>query len=521
LNVRNLNGEEGTAVSDYLLEMKNITKIFPGVAALKGVDLKVAYGEIHALMGENGAGKSTLMKCIAGIYRPTSGEIIFDGKAQVFNNPSEALSRGISMIHQELSPVLHRPIMENVWLGREPLNKFGLVDHTKMYNLTRDVLKEIELEEDPTTLMVNLTVARMQMVEIAKAVSYNSKLIIMDEPTSSLAEKEINQLFSIMRKLKSQGKSIIFISHKLDEIYEIADKITVYRDGNHIGSEKVSDLKVDRLINMMVGRDVKEMFPKTPCPIGEVKLEVKNLSNKKYFKNVSFTVRRGEILGIAGLVGAGRTEVVETIFGFRPKIGGEIFIDGKKVDIRSPADAIKNGMAWLTEDRRGSGIFPMLTVQLNIAIATIPKFLNKIGLIRETQLNKSCADFVKKIQVKTPSLEQHLENLSGGNQQKVLVARWLMTDPEILFVDEPTRGIDVGTKAEIHRLISKLAGEGKSIVMISSELPEVMGMSDRIMVMHQGKVTGIVENTKSLTQEELMAYATNTVEEYKKSKGEK
>ncbi|MDR2048778.1 MAG: sugar ABC transporter ATP-binding protein [Treponema sp.] len=501
--------------------MKNITKIFPGVQALRGVDLHVRYGEIHALMGENGAGKSTLMKCIAGIYRPTSGEIVFDGEAQSFASPSEALGKGISMIHQELTPVLFRPIMENVWLGREPLAKFGLVDHKKMYALTRDVLKEIELEEDPAALMANLTVAKIQMVEIAKAVSYNSKLIIMDEPTSALAEKEIKQLFSIMRKLKSQGKSIIFISHKLDEIYEIADRVTVYRDGTYIGTENTADLRVDRLINMMVGRDVKEMFPKIPCVIGDVKLEVKNLSNRKYFKDVSFTVRKGEILGIAGLVGAGRSEVIETIFGMRPRTSGEIWIDGKKADIKSPADAIKNSMAWLTEDRRRSGLFPMLAVQLNIAIATIPKFLNKFGLIREAQLNKSCAEYVKKIQVKTPSLAQHVENLSGGNQQKVLVARWLMTNPEILFLDEPTRGIDVGTKSEIHRLISTLAGEGKSIVMVSSELPEIMGMSDRIMIMHQGRVTGIVENSKELTQEELMAYATDTIAEYKKVKGVK
>jgi methyl-galactoside transport system ATP-binding protein/inositol transport system ATP-binding protein len=503
---------------EYLLEMNHIIKNFPGVQALKSVDLKVKRGEIHALMGENGAGKSTLMKCIAGIYKPTSGEVIFDGEVQEPYTPAEALARGITMIHQELSPVLHRPIMENVWLGREPLTRFGFVDHRKMYELTRGVLREIELEEDPASLMSTLTVAKMQMVEIAKAVSYNAKLIIMDEPTSSLAEKEINQLFTIMRKLKSQGKSIIFITHKIDEIYEITDRVTVYRDGSYIGSEKTADLKLDKLINMMVGRDVKEMFPKIPCPIGEVKLEIRNLSNRKYFKDVSFTVRRGEILGIAGLVGAGRTEVVETIFGMRPKSGGEVFIDGKKIEIKRPVDAIENGMAWLTEDRRGSGIFPMLTVQLNIAIATIPKFLNMIGLIREAQLNKVCEEYVKKIQVKTPSLDQHVENLSGGNQQKVLVARWLMTNPDILFVDEPTRGIDVGTKSEIHRLISKLAGEGKSIVMVSSELPEIMGMSDRIMIMHQGKVTGIVENTKDLTQEKLMAYATDTVEIYKKSK---
>jgi methyl-galactoside transport system ATP-binding protein/inositol transport system ATP-binding protein len=322
-----------------------------------------------------------------------------------------------------------------------------------------------------------------------------------------------------MRRLKSQGKSIIFITHKLDEIFEVTDRVTVYRDGAFVGSENTSDLKVDKLINMMVGRDVKEMFPKTVCPIGEVKLEVKNFSNRKYFRDVSFTVRKGEILGIAGLVGAGRSEVVETIFGMRPRLSGEIFIDGKKTEIKTPTDAIKNGMAWLTEDRRLSGIFPMLTVQLNIAIAIIPKFLNKIGLIREASLKQNCEEYVKKIQIKTPSLDQKVENLSGGNQQKVLVARWLMTNPDILFIDEPTRGIDVGTKSEIHKLISTLAGEGKSIVMVSSELPEIMGMSDRIMVMHQGKVTGILENNKELTQEKLMAYATDTAEEYGKSKG--
>jgi methyl-galactoside transport system ATP-binding protein/inositol transport system ATP-binding protein len=501
--------------------MKNIVKSFPGVQALKGVELKVRPGEIHALMGENGAGKSTLMKCIAGIYKPNAGEIVYDGKVMAPYTTAEALKMGISMIHQELSPVLHRPIMENIWLGREPLTRLGLVDHKKMQEMTAEVLKEIDLDEDPRTLMASLTVAKMQMIEIAKAVSFNSKLIIMDEPTSALTEKEIKQLFAIMRRLKAQGKSIIYISHKLDEIYEITDRVTVYRDGSYIGAEETKKLKVDRLINMMVGRDVNEMFPKVDCPIGEVKLEVRNLSHKRFFRDVSFTVRRGEILGIAGLVGAGRTEVIETIFGVREKAGGEIFVDGQKVDIRMPRDAIERGMAWLTEDRRRSGIFPMLSVELNMAIANIPRFLNRLGLVKESYLNGVCKEYVQKIQVKTPSLAQKVENLSGGNQQKVLVARWLMTEPDILFLDEPTRGIDVGTKAEIHRLITTLAGEGKSIVMISSELPEVMGMSDRIVVMHQGRVTGILENRKDLTQEELMAYATNTADEYYKARGKK
>jgi methyl-galactoside transport system ATP-binding protein/inositol transport system ATP-binding protein len=505
----------------YLLQMNNIVKSFPGVKALKGVELKVRPGEIHALMGENGAGKSTLMKCIAGIYHPNEGEILFDGKQLGHYTPSDALQMGISMIHQELSPVLYRPIMENIWLGREPLNKLGLIDHKKMYDMSVAVLKEIDLEEDPKTLMANLPVAKIQMIEIAKAVSHNSKLIIMDEPTSALTDKEVKQLFSIMRKLKAQGKSIIYISHKIEEIYEITDRITVYRDGCYIGSENTKDLKVDKLINMMVGRNVDEMFPKVACQIGAVKLEVKNLTHRRLFRDVSFTVRKGEILGVAGLVGAGRTEVIESIFGIRKYESGEILIDGKKAAIPNPGAAIEQGMALLTEDRRQSGIFPMLSVGLNMAIANIPKFLNRVGLIKNSAMNNLCSDYVKKIQVKTPSLGQHIENLSGGNQQKVLVARWLMTNPDILFLDEPTRGIDVGTKAEIHRLITTLAAEGKSIVMVSSELPEVMGMSDRIMVMHQGKVTGILNNTKDLTQEELMAYATNTADEFRATRGDK
>ncbi len=495
---------------DYLLQMKDIVKKFPGVTALDGVQLNVKYGEIHSLIGENGAGKSTLSKCIAGIYTPTSGEIIFNGKKIEKYNTAQALKMGISMIHQELSPVLHRPIMENLWLGREPKTKIGLVNHQKMYELSKEVLKEIDLEEDPRTKMVNLTVAKMQMVEIAKAISYDSKLIIMDEPTSALTSKEIKQLFNIMRKLKKKGKSIIYISHKLDEIFEISDRVTIYRDGQYINSSDIDKIDVKNMINMMVGRDVNEMFPKIDCPIGDVKLEVKGLTHSTHFKDISFSVRRGEIFGIAGLVGAGRTEVLETIFGIRGKVSGEILIDGKKVEINKPKDAIKHGIAFLTEDRRLTGIFPVLAVRLNMIVANLSKYVNKIGLIKHTLIQNDCDSFVGKIQIKTPGLQQRIENLSGGNQQKVLVARWLLTEPEILFLDEPTRGIDVGSKAEIHKLVTKLAGEGKTIVMVSSELPEVMGMTDRIMIMHEGRVTGIVDNDETLTQEELMAYATGT-----------
>ncbi len=503
------------AEEKYLLRMDNIVKTFPGVKALRGVHLHVKQGEIHALMGENGAGKSTLVKCLAGIYTPTSGTITYNGKIRENYNTLQALRMGISMIHQELSPILHRPIMENIWLGREPRNRFGLIDHQKMYEMSKEVLQQIDITEDPRTLMVNLTVAKMQMIEIAKAVSYDSKLIIMDEPTSALTDKEIQQLFQIMRKLKEQGKSIIYISHKLDEVYEITDRVTVYRDGEYIGVEDTDKLPIDRMINMMVGRDVDELFPKVDCPIGDVKLEVRGLSHQKYFKDVSFSVRRGEILGIAGLIGAGRTEVIETIFGIKTKSAGQIYIDGKEVDIKTPKDAIAKHLAILTEDRRLSGIFPMLSVRLNMFIANVPKYLNRFGLLKDREIQRECDEYVKKIQIKTPSLVQRIENLSGGNQQKVLVARWLMTQPEILFLDEPTRGIDVGTKSEIHKLITQLAGEGKSIVMVSSELPEVMGMSDRIMVMHEGRVTGILENTKDLTQEELMNYATGNVAKMK------
>lgn len=496
------------AEEKYLLQMKDIVKSFPGVKALKGVKLDVQPGEIHALMGENGAGKSTLMKCLIGIHPQTSGEIYFNGELIENYNTSQALQMGISMIHQELNPVEFRPIMENIWLGREPRNKIGLVDHKKMYEKSKEVLKIIELDEDPRTEMRNLSVAKMQMIEIAKAISYDAKLIIMDEPTSALTNKEVEQLFKIMRKLKEDGKSIIYISHKLDEIYEVTDRVTVYRDGQYIGTEETKNLPLEKMINMMVGRDVDEMFPKVECPIGEVQLEVKNMSHEKYFKNVSFTVRKGEILGIAGLVGAGRTEVIESIFGIRHKEEGEIFVNGKLAKIENARDGIRYGMALLTEDRRADGIFPMLDIQLNMAMVHMKKYVNKLGLLKFNEMREDCNRYVKDIAIKTPSLMQRMENLSGGNQQKVLVARWLLTEPEILFLDEPTRGIDVGAKSEIHKLITTLAGMGKSIVMISSELPEIMGMSDRIMIMHEGKVTNIIENSKELTQEEIMMYAT-------------
>ena len=501
--------------SDYLLRMVNIDKSFPGVQALRAVNLTVGPGEVHALVGENGAGKSTLMKCLIGLYPPNDGEIYFDGKKIENYNTAQALNMGISMIHQELSPILYRPIMENLWLGREPVNKLGMVDHKKMYQQSLDFLKEIDLHEDPRTLMVNLTVAKMQMVEIAKAISYNAKLIIMDEPSSALTEKEEEQLFKIIRKLKSAGTSIIYISHRLSEIISIADKVTVMRDGKDVGTENIDDVTLDQIITMMIGRTMNEMYPKFKANIGETILEVKNLSHKKYFQNVSFEVHKGEIFGISGLIGAGRTEVIETIFGIRPKLSGEVWINGKKVENNTPKDSINHGMGFLTEDRRGNGIFAVLGIDLNMAIPNYDKFLTKLGFVNEKAVTDSCEDYVDKILIKTPSLEQKIQNLSGGNQQKVLLARWLMTEPDILFLDEPTRGIDVGAKAEIYKLMTMLAAEGKCIIMVSSELPEVLGMSDRIMVMHEGKVTGILDNGPEVTQEVVMRYATGTEDDFR------
>jgi ABC-type sugar transport system ATPase subunit len=500
------------AATNYILEATNIVKNFPGVKALKGVDLQVDKGEIVGLVGENGAGKSTLMKCVIGMHPPTSGKIVFDGKDRGRYTTIEALNMGISMIHQELSPVENRPIMENIWLGREPRSKLGIIDHDKMHEMTKELLARIGMHEDPRMLVKELTVAKIQMLEIAKAISYDAKLIIMDEPTSALTDKEVAELYQVMRRLKKQGKSIIYISHKLDEIYEITDRVVILRDGEYIGSEQTKDLAVGKMIEMMVGREVDELFPKVKCHIGDVKLSVEGLGSGKRFKDIHFDVRKGEILGIAGLVGAGRTEVVETIFGARKKTAGKVFIDGKEVNIKSPRDAIANGMAFLTEDRRMTGVFPMLTVMVNMIIANMNSLVNKIGFLDYKLIDEKCGKFVKSIQIKTPSIEQKIMNLSGGNQQKVLVARWLMTSPDILFLDEPTRGIDVGAKAEIHKLITQLAGQGKSIVMVSSELPEVLGMSDRVVILHDGRVTGILDNESELSQELVMKYATAQVD---------
>lgn len=491
-------------MSEYILEMLDIVKEFPGVRALKGVQLKVRPGTVHTLMGENGAGKSTLMKCLIGIHPPTSGKIVFKGQEVHYKTTLEAMNSGISMIHQELSPVPERSVCDNVWLGREP-RKGLIVDHKKMREDCIALFKCLNLDLDPDAKMGDLTVAKMQMVEIAKAVSYDSQIVIMDEPTSSLTDAEVEQLFRIIADLKAKNVAIIYISHKMDEIFRISDDITVYRDGEYIATDRAENLNVDKVIQLMVGREVTQMFPKVDCPIGETILKVENLSAGKAVKNVSFELHRGEILGMAGLVGAGRTETAEAIFGMRHITGGKIYKDGKELHIKSPEDAIENKIGLLTEDRRGNGIVGLLSVRENTVLANLKKYgfpLNHKKMREDTDV------YIKKLNTKTPSMETPIQNLSGGNQQKVLVGRWLLTDPDILIVDEPTRGIDVGAKAEIHSLITKLAGEGKAIIMISSELPEVMGMSDRIVVMHEGTMTGVIDR-KDFSSELILKYATS------------
>ena len=493
-----------------VLEMVGISKDFPGVKALDNVSLKIRPGTVHALMGENGAGKSTLMKCLFGIYKQDSGDIFINGVKVDLKNPKAALDLGVSMIHQELHPVPYRNVMENLWLGRFPLKKFGplkLVDHKKMYDDSKKIFDDLGMDLDPRTIVGKLSVSKVQSIEIAKATSYNSKIIIMDEPTSSLTENEVEHLFRIIRSLKDRGVAIIYISHKMEEILKIADEVTIMRDGRTVGTWPSSELTTDIIISKMVGRDLTHRFPERSNVPGETSLRVENLTsiNPKSFKDISFELKKGEILGIGGLVGAQRTELVEAIFGLRAVKSGKIFINGKEVKINSPVDAIKNKIALLTEERRATGIFPMLSVLENLVIANVKRYI-RFMLLNDKKRKDDSDKSVEMLRIKTPSVKTLIMNLSGGNQQKVLLARWLLTEPQILMLDEPTRGIDVGAKFEIHTIIADLAKEGKSILIISSEMPELLGMSDRIMVMCEGRLSGIL-NGKEATQEEIMRLA--------------
>lgn len=496
--------------SDIILVMENISKSFPGVQALSEVQLTVRRGTVHALMGENGAGKSTLMKVLAGMYTPDSGTITFQGRQVEIDNARTALNLGISMIHQELSPEPYMTVAENIFLGREPIGRFGMIDKRKMIADTRALLERLEIDISPNAVMKDLSVAHTQMVEIAKAISYDASLIIMDEPTSALTEREVAHLFRMILSLKARGVAIIYITHRMDEVFQIADEITVFRDGRHIATVPASETDRQSLIAMMVGRELTNLFPKEDASIGEVVLSVRGLTRAGIVHDVSFDLRRGEILGFAGLMGAGRTEVIEGIFGIRPIDAGEIIIKGQKVEIKTPADAIRHGMALLTEDRKLTGIMGVLSVQDNMMIASLRNY-SKAGLLNQRLIGKTCDLEKKRLEIKTPSMDQPIRLLSGGNQQKVLVSRWLLTAPDILILDEPTRGIDVGAKSEIHRLMSKLAQEGKAIIMISSELPEILGMSDRALVMHEGRVSGVFDR-RDLTQEIIMRAATGNAQ---------
>ncbi|PRD44236.1 D-xylose ABC transporter ATP-binding protein [Phyllobacterium phragmitis] len=483
--------------SEFLLEVEGVRKAFPGVVALDGVSFRLKRGSVHALMGENGAGKSTLMKIIAGVYTPDTGSFKLRGNEIELNSPLDALENGIAMIHQELNLMPFMTVAENIWIRREPKNVFGFVDHGALRKKTAELFARLNIRIDPEINVGDLSVANRQMVEIAKAVSYESDVLIMDEPTSALTEREVEHLFQIIRALKAEGKGIVYITHKMNELFEIADEVSVFRDGRYIGTHQAGDVTRDDIIHMMVGREITQMFPKEEVPIGDVVLSVRTLTLKGVFHDISFDVRAGEILGIAGLVGSGRSNVAEALFGVTSATSGEIAINGKTVDIRTPAIAMRNGMAFLTEDRKDTGCFLVLDILENMQMAVLRDKYVKRGFVSEVEVARECERMRQALRIKTPDLNERIENLSGGNQQKVLIGRWLLTRPRILILDEPTRGIDVGAKAEIHRLISQLASDGVAVIMISSEMPEVLGMSDRIMVMHEGHVTGFLDRAEA------------------------
>lgn len=499
--------------SNYVLEMVDICKQFGSVQVLNKVGIKVRPGTVHALMGENGAGKSTLMKCLFGIYSKDSGEIYYNGEKVNINGPFDALKRGIAMVHQELQPIPERSIAENIYCGRYPLKSYGfikVIDHKKMYEETKKYLNEVGLNKDPKEKLGNLSVSQMQSVEIAKAVSVNAKIVIMDEPTSSLTENEVANLFNIINKLKSNGVAIIYISHKMEEILQISDDVSILRDGQTIGTWPAKDLTTDMIIKYMVGRELTNRFPEKDYEVGnEEVLKIENFTSidDRSFRDISFSVHRGEIFGIGGLVGAQRTELMEGIFGMRTRKSGKVIYKGQEIDIKKPRNAILRGLAMLTEDRRRTGIFGVLSIEDNIAIASLDKYLDYGIILNSKKIEQVVDENISKMSIKTASKKTPIQNLSGGNQQKVVIARWLANAPDLLILDEPTRGIDVGAKYEIYLIMRQLAKQGKAIIMISSEMPELLGMSDRVMVMCEGKQTGIL-NKEEATQEKVMELAT-------------
>ncbi|MCW6652539.1 ATP-binding cassette domain-containing protein [Aerococcaceae bacterium NML210727] len=493
-----------STATEYILDIDNIVKEFPGVRALDKAQLKVRPGTVHALMGENGAGKSTMMKCLFGIYIEDEGTIRLNGEQVRFDNPKQALENGVSMVHQELNQVLKRSVMENIWLGRFPMKR-GFVDSRKMYEDTKKIFEQLNIDVDPKVLIGKLSVSQRQMVEIAKAVSYDAKVLILDEPTSSLTAQEVRHLFRIINQLKEQGYGIVYISHKMEEILEISDDVTIMRDGRWIATEPASELTMDRIIQLMVGRDLGHLFPPRDNVPGEVSLQLKNLTAKYQpsIKDVSLDIRKGEVLGIAGLVGSRRTELLECIFGTATLESGEIYKDGKLIQNRNSREAIKNGFALVTEERRATGIFPIADIRFNTVIANIGGYTNKFGFVNSSTTESDTQRMIDAMQIKTPTQKTQIRSLSGGNQQKVIIGRWLLTDADVYLFDEPTRGIDVGAKYEIYQLILDLAKRGKTVVVVSSEMMELIGITDRIAVMSNGYLAG-VEDTDKLTQEEIM-----------------
>ena len=491
-----------------LLRMENIEKTFPGVKALDGVTLNVKAGTVHALMGENGAGKSTLMKCLFGVYSKDGGKIYLDGKEINFANSKEALENGVAMVHQELNQALKRNVMDNMWLGRFPTVAKGvpITSEKKMYNATKEIFKQLEINVDPRTVMSKMPVSQRQMVEIAKAVSYNSKVIVFDEPTSSLTEEEVEHLFKIIEMLKSRGCAIIYISHKMAEILRISDEVTIMRDGKWIATRPASELTTDEIIKLMVGRELTNIYPPKTNKIGDVLMSVENLTAEySKLRDVSFTARKGEIIGVSGLDGSGRTELLENIFGTATRRSGTIKLDGKTIKNRNAKESIKNGFALLTEERRATGIFGILNIRENTTISSLKNY--RVGPFLSKKKMKEATDWcINSMRVKTPNQETKIRSLSGGNQQKVILGRWLLTEPTVLLLDEPTRGIDVGAKYEIYQLIIDLANKGKTVIMVSSEMPELLGVCDRILVMSGGRLSGEVD-AKTATQEQIMALA--------------
>ncbi|MBL0494908.1 galactose/methyl galactoside ABC transporter ATP-binding protein MglA [Aeromonas veronii] len=493
--------------SEWLLEMIDVSKSFPGVKALDNVNLRVRPHSVHALMGENGAGKSTLLKCLFGIYEKDQGKIFFKGQEINFTSSKEALENGVSMVHQELNLVLQRTVMDNMWLGRYP-TKGWFIDHGKMYDDTKRIFDELDIDIDPKVKVATLSVSQMQMIEIAKAFSYDAKIVIMDEPTSSLTEKEVNHLFKIINKLKEKGCGIVYISHKMEEIFQLCDEITILRDGQWVATQPLKGMTMDQIIGMMVGRELTQRFPeKTNLP-KEVILEIEHLTakNQPSIQDVTFNLHKGEILGIAGLVGAKRTDIVETLFGIRDRSQGSIKLHGKEVANHNAHEAIRNGFALVTEERRSTGIYSRLDIAFNSLIANMDSYKGSMGLLSDNKMKSDTQWVINSMRVKTPTQQTQIGSLSGGNQQKVIIGRWLLTQPEILMLDEPTRGIDVGAKFEIYQLILELAKKDKGIIIISSEMPELLGITDRIMVMSNGRVAGIV-NTKETDQSEILRLA--------------